>query len=58
MSDGLGDIIVLRLLCASEGQAALIERNFRAGAETIYNQLMEVLLQENIPEKKKKEKRE
>jgi hypothetical protein len=58
MSDGLGDIIDLRLLCAGEDQAALMERNFRAGAESIYNQLMEVLLQENIPEKKKKEKRE
>ena len=43
LSDGLGDIIRLRLLCSGEEQAALIERNFRADAEDFYHRIIEML---------------
>lgn len=47
LSDGLGEIASLRLLCGSETQAAKIEENFRASAELYYNKLMEMLLDED-----------
>ena len=37
MSDGKGEIISMRLLCADEAQARLIEKNFRKNAEYYYN---------------------
>jgi predicted transcriptional regulator len=43
LSDGLGDIARLCLLCAGEEQAERIERNFRADAEGIYHRIMEML---------------
>lgn len=43
MSDGLGQILDLRLLCAGDKQAELIENNFRARAEDYYNRIMELL---------------
>ena len=43
MSDGFGDIINLRLLCAGESQATILEKNFRAGAEDFYNHVIERL---------------
>ncbi|MDO4749557.1 MAG: DUF4364 family protein [Eubacteriales bacterium] len=43
LSDGLGDILRLRLLCANEEQAGLIEKNFRAGAEGVYLHLVQFL---------------
>ncbi len=43
MSDGLGDIIRLRLLCAGEEQAAQIEQRFRADAESFYHRIIEML---------------
>ena len=43
MSDGAGDIIQLRLLCADERQAEKIEKNFRKGAEGYYHKIIELL---------------
>jgi len=43
LSDGLGDILRLRLLCSGEEQARLIEKNFREGAEGVYLHLMQFL---------------
>lgn len=46
LSDGLGEIASLRLLCGGETQAEKIEKNFREFAEVYYNKLMELLLTE------------
>ncbi len=43
MGDGVGEIISLRLLAASEAQAAAMEKNFRQQAEQLYNELIEKL---------------
>lgn len=43
MGDGIGEIISLRLLAASEEQAAVMEKKFRAEAEAFYNHIIEVL---------------
>lgn len=43
MSDGVGNIIELRLLCADETQAKLIEKNFRLDAEGYYHRITELL---------------
>lgn len=43
MSDGVGNIIDLRLLCADETQAKLIEKNFRLDAEGYYHRITELL---------------
>ena len=43
MGDGLGEIISLRLLAASEEQAAAMEKKFRAEAESFYNHIIEIL---------------
>ena len=40
MGDGVGEIISLRLLAASEAQAETIEKNFRLKAEQVYNDLI------------------
>ena len=47
MSDGIGCIFDLRLLCAGDEQAELIEKNFRSNAEAYYNRIMELLSEEN-----------
>ena len=44
LSDGLGEIASLRLLCGGENQAIKLEENFRASAELYYNKIMEILL--------------
>ena len=44
LSDGMGEIAALRLLCGSEEQALKVEENFRASAELYYNKIMEMLL--------------
>ena len=57
LSDGLGDILRLRLLCSGEKQAKLIEKNFRDGAEGVYLHLMQFLTHtRNAPEALDKEK--
>ena len=43
MSDGVGEIISLRLLASCEEQAELIERNFRSDAEGYYTKMIELL---------------
>ena len=43
MSDGEGEIVRLRLLCGGEEQAKKIEKNFRKGAESYYQRLIEML---------------
>ena len=43
MSDGEGDVINLRLLCAGEEQAKTMEKNFRKNAEAFYQQIVEML---------------
>lgn len=43
LSDGVGNILEMRLLCAGEEQAGKIEDNFRADAENYYNRIMEML---------------
>ena len=44
MSDGMSNIIELRLLCGGEKNAAAIEEKFRADAEGYYNRIMEMFL--------------
>ena len=44
LSDGMGEIASLKLLCGNEDQAAVIEENFRRTAELYYNRIMEMLL--------------
>ncbi len=43
MSDGVGEIIRLSLLCADEGQAKQMEKRFRRDAEGCYQRIMEIL---------------
>jgi hypothetical protein len=52
LSDGLGDIIRLQLLCAGEEQAARIEKRFRADAENIYHRIIEMLSGDEAAEPK------
>ena len=46
LSDGVGEIISLRLAMPDEAQAKAVEKRFRAGAEDIYNQIVEILTKE------------
>lgn len=46
MSDGVGDVIGLRLLCAGEEQAKRIEKNFRRNAEEYYHRITDMLSEE------------
>ena len=43
MSDGVGELISLRLICADEQQAKLMERNFRRSAEDYYQKIVSML---------------
>ena len=43
MSDGKGEILRTDILCGDEEQAIRIEKNFRANAEKIYQQMIELL---------------
>ena len=43
LSDGVGEIVSLRLAVPDEDQAKAIEKRFRAGAEDIYNRILEIL---------------
>ena len=44
LSDGFGDIVSMELFAASEKQAAALEKGFRKNAESIYNALIEMIL--------------
>lgn len=46
MSDGKGEIIKLRFLCAGDEQAAKIEKNFRRSAEDYYQKIAQLLAEE------------
>ena len=46
MSDGLGAVITMELLCADDKQAVRIEQNFRKNAESVYNKITELLMGE------------
>ena len=43
MSDGKGEIIHMKVLCASEEQAQQIEKHFRKDAESYYQKIVELL---------------
>ena len=43
MSDGKGEILRTEIMCANEEQALRIEKNFRANAEKIYQQMIDLL---------------
>ena len=43
LSDGKGEIMVLRLLVPDEGTAETVEKSFRADAEGIYAKVIEIL---------------
>ncbi len=43
MSDGKGEVLNLRFLCAGEEQARKIERNFRTDAEGYYQRIAELM---------------
>ncbi|MBR7081991.1 MAG: DUF4364 family protein [Oscillospiraceae bacterium] len=43
MSDGVGELINLKLLAANEAQAIRIEKNFRENAERLYTDIVELL---------------
>lgn len=45
LSDEMGIIAELRLLCGSEERAAIMEEKFRAGAEDYYDRIMGMLLE-------------
>ena len=45
LSDEMGAIIDMSLICGAENHAERIEANFRAGAENYYNRIMEMLLE-------------
>ena len=44
MSDGIGDILTVKLLAADARQAMSLEKGFRRKAEKVYNALIEMLL--------------
>ena len=46
LSDEMGEIADLRLVCGGAEHAGKIEENFRSGAETYYNRIMEMLTSE------------
>lgn len=43
MSDGVGEVFSLKLLCGGEEQAKLMEKNFKKDAEGFYQQIVEML---------------
>lgn len=43
LSDGVGDLISLKILAGDETQAELIKKNFRANAEVYYNKIIDIL---------------
>jgi hypothetical protein len=43
LSDGVGEILRLKLLCADESQAKVMEKRFRRNAEEYYQKIVEML---------------
>lgn len=46
LSDGVGEVISLRLAVPDERQAAAIEKRFKDNAETLYNNIINMLIEE------------
>jgi hypothetical protein len=46
LSDGVGEIISMRLAVPDEGQAKAIEKRFQDSAEDIYNKIIQLLTEE------------
>ena len=46
LSDGVGEIVSLRLAVPDEEQARAVEKRFRADAEEIYNRIIELLTEQ------------
>ena len=46
LSDGVGEVIALRLAAPDEESAAVIEQKFRKNAEALYNQILNLLTEE------------
>ena len=46
LSDGIGEIVSMKLYAANERQAADLERGFRMRAESIYSALIEAILED------------
>jgi len=44
LSDGIGDVISMKLFAANDEQARSLENGFRKNAESIYNTLIEMIL--------------
>lgn len=47
VSDGQGNIIDMKILCADEKQAKVMEKNFRREAEAYYQRIVDMLSEEN-----------
>jgi len=47
MSDGIGTLIEMHILCADEKQAAIVKKNFKHKAEYYYTQFVKELSEEN-----------
>ena len=45
LSDGIGDVVSIGLFAVSEQQAIALENGFRKNAESVYNKLIEMLLE-------------
>ena len=43
LSDGVGEILHLKLLCADEAQAKVMEKRFRRNAELYYQKIIEMM---------------
>lgn len=46
MSDGVSEIVSMQLFASSEQQASALENGFRKNAESIYNKLINIILEE------------
>ena len=46
LADGVGDIMSMNVLAGSQAQADQMEKNFRKNAESLYNEIMTLLLNE------------
>ncbi len=45
LSDGVGEVIALRMAVPDEAQAAAIEKRFRESAEELYNKILALLIE-------------
>ena len=46
LSDGVGEVISMRLAVPDEKQAAAIEKRFKESAEELYNKILGMLIEE------------